>query len=240
MGMGGVGGERSPNSGSSAGTPGGRTLDPVPVGVSGLPMVGRDAGTNGNGARAPEPEVVGGCFAQLIANAGFEFGSDAWREVADTRNVIVRRDDPGLVAAGVSPQAGDYVAWLGGVPNGEYGQKYQSGLIQEVTIPAEALTLTLSGYAWVSQSELGLTPSDWAVLELDDPLVDEGAGALWQVRIWNEQDAASGWVYFETETVVLDTFKGRTVPLVADSRPDGNGTLNLWLDSLRLEARCPR
>jgi len=28
------------------------------------------------------------------------------------------------------------------------------------------------------------------------------------------------------------------LPIKADSRPDGNGTLSVFLDSLRLEARC--
>ncbi len=215
---------------------------PAGSGAGGAPAnaASGSPGQGAGGSAAPEPELIGGCFNQLIANAGFEFGVEAWREIADTRDVVVHRSNPELVQAGVSPQAGDYLAWLGGVPNGEYGQKYASTLIQEVTIPNDALSLTLSGYAWVSQSELGLTPSDWAVLELLDPLVAEGPGALWQAHLWNELDAGPGWVYFEAETILVESFRGRTLPLVVDSRPDGNGTLDLWLDSLRLEARCPR
>jgi hypothetical protein len=71
------------------------------------------------------------------------------------------------------------------------------------------------------------------VLEVDDSTADEGGGGA---------DAASpteGWVPFEAvKTIGLESMRGRTSNLVGDSRPDGNGTLSVWLDSLRLQARC--
>jgi hypothetical protein len=40
------------------------------------------------------------------------------------------------------------------------------------------------------------------------------------------------------KTTQMERFRGRTLEIMADSRPDGNGTMSMWLDSLRLEARC--
>jgi hypothetical protein len=47
-------------------------------------------------------------------------------------------------------------------------------------------------------------------------------------------------VRFDAVLPDVERIAGRTLPLVADSRPSGNGTLSVWLDSLRLEARCTR
>jgi hypothetical protein len=82
-------------------------------------------------------------------------------------------------------------------------------------------------------------PFDWAVLELSDP--DPNSSFIWQVHLWNDDELTSGWTYFEV-TLSEEVFRlaGKTVPLLADSRPNGGGTLSVWLDSLRLEARCPQ
>jgi len=73
---------------------------------------------------------------------------------------------------------------------------------------------------------------------------DTGPGdtghALWQVELFEEQDVSDGWVPFEVTTLDVAQFAGQTVQIKADSRPNGNGTMSVWLDSLRLEARCPR
>ena len=200
------------------------------------------AGTGGQGGTAPVTppvqETIGGCFNQLLANGGFESGGSGWTEIAELRDVIVERNDPALLQAGVTPQAGDYLAWIGGIPNNQF-DGYATTLQQEVAIPAEALSLTFSGYAWAVQPELGQMPFDWAVLELGDP--DPNSSFIWQVHLWNDEELTSGWTYFEV-TLSEEVFRlaGKTVPLLVDSRPNGGGTLSVWLDSLRLEARCPQ
>jgi len=189
-----------------------------------------------------EPEVIGGCFNQLLANGGFDAGHAAWQEVAPVRDVIVGRDHPALVAAGVTPQSGDYLAWIGGVANGDF-EMYETTLSQDVAIPAETLSLTLSGYVWVAQSDLGEMPSDWAVLEFSDPqapLDDPYNGLRWQVLLWSDESVTTGWTYFEVQRTEVELIRGRTLSLTGSARPAANGTLNVWLDSLRLEARCER
>ena len=225
-----TGGQEPPA--GSAGSSGAATSGPEPpVGSAG----------SGSGSEATsQPEVIGGCFNQLLGNGDFEAGHSAWQEVAPVRDVIVKRDHPGLIAAGVAPQSGDYLAWIGGVPNSDF-DFFETTISQDVAIPAETLSLTLTGYVWVAQPELGQMPADWAVLEFSDP--DPNAplnGLVWQVALWNDESVNSGWQYFEIQRTEVERLKGRTLPLIGSARSNGGGTLSVWLDSLRLEARCAR
>jgi len=199
---------------------------------------GGSTASGGSGGVAVTPSAL--CGEQLLANGDFDLGRTGWEETWEVRETVVSRTDPLLVEAGVTPQSGDYVAWLGGIDNGEFGEKYFSRITAMVTIPEDTVSLTFSGYIWVQQPELGVTPtSDWAVLEFLDPLVTEGYDNLWQIDTWGDADVSAGWVAFEyVQTNQMDRFRGRTLPIMADSRPDGNGTLSVFLDSLRLEARC--
>lgn len=194
------------------------------------------SGAAGGSGTAPR-EVA--CSEQLLQNGDFDAGHSGWTERWDLRQPIVERGDAELAAQGVEPQSGDYLAWIGGLENEEFGQKHPSGLEQYVTIPAGAVSLVFSGYAWVEQSELGLTPFDWAVLEFWDPEATGEDDVLWQVQAWNDTSVTIGWVRFEEVETNVERFRGRTLPLRLDARPDGNGTMSVWLDSLRLEARCP-
>lgn len=187
-----------------------------------------------------ETEPIGGCFEQLLPNAGFERGHAAWTETADVRDVIVSTDHPALVGTGVSPQSGNYLAWVGGVANGDFVM-YQTTLRQEVAVPAEAISLTFSGYAWVSQPDPGEPLADWAVLQVEDP--SPASNGVWQIQRWDDQSVTQGWQHFEvvtTDATILSRLAGHTVPVTTFAVPNGNGTLNVWLDSLRFEARCPR
>jgi hypothetical protein len=201
-------------------------------------------GTNSDVTASASPPAAlpsAACGEQLLANGDFDAGRTGWQETWDVRETVIGRSDPLLAATGVTPQSGEYLAWLGGVANGEFGEKYRSGLSQMVTFPEATVSLTFSGYVWVEQPELGVTPtSDWMVIELLDPLVAEGVyDDLWQIDIWNEENVTTGWVEFSyVQTMQMDRFRGRTLPIVADSRPDGNGTMSVFLDSLRLVARC--
>ncbi|HKO90338.1 MAG TPA: hypothetical protein VJU61_04255 [Polyangiaceae bacterium] len=227
-------GQSGPGEVGSAGSSGAGTIEPGP------PAGSAGSGSSTGEVAQTEPEVVGGCFNQLLGNGDFDAGHAAWQEVAPVRDVIVKRDHPGLVAAGVAPQSGDYLAWIGGVPNGEFDY-YETTLSQDVAIPAETLSLTLTGYVWVAQPQLGQNPQDWAVLEFSDP--DPNApfnGLAWQVDLWNDESVTSGWQYFEIQRTEVERLKGRTLPLIGSARSNGGGTLSVWLDSLRLEARCAR
>lgn len=239
---GGAAGSPSMMMGSSGAGPG--SVDSgVALGSGGAPGGGAAAGGGaaGSGNGTAETEVIGGCFNQLLSNGGFEREHTGWSEVSEAvHDVVVRRDTPLLLAAGMTPQAGDYLAWIGGIPNGDF-RMYHSILLQTVAIPAEAISLTLSGYYWVSQPEPNGVNVDWAVLETEDP--DPNVTALWVIKRFDKDsdNNSNGWVRFEVTTLEPALIAaGKTVTVRAASVPNGNGTLSLWLDSLRLEARCPR
>jgi len=215
------------------------------AGASALP--GGAGGASAAGASEIAPALPGNgvppvCGDQLLANGDFDAGADAgWTVTYDARAVLLSGADPALAGSGVTPQNGDFLAWLGGIPNGEFGLKYTTRIAQSVTIPENATRLTFSGYVWVTQPEPDLPLIDWAVMEFFDPSAPqtEEYQGLWQVALWNEDNVSQGWTRFEAVmTMGLEDMRGRALTLVADSRPDGNGSLNVWLDSLRLEARC--
>lgn len=183
-----------------------------------------------------EPEVIGGCSNQLLRNGDFERGAEGWRQVTASREVIVWNGHGALAPTGVTAQSGNYLAWIGGIPSGEFTM-YRTRLEQDVAIPADALSLTFSGYVWAQQPEPGLPAPDWAILEVVDPT--PGSSFLWRVQYW-EDSATPGWVYFEQTSTDIGRFAGRTVPVQVLNMPNGNGRLSIWLDSLRLEATCAR
>jgi len=224
----------------------GGSVSPVAMGAGGAAgtgVSGASAGGASAGAGAvPSNGVPVVCGEQLLANGDFDAGDDGgWNVAYDARSALVSRDDPALAGTGVAPQSGDYLVWLGGVRSTDYGLKYTTRISQPVTIPENALSVTFTGYVWVTQPEPGLPLIDWAVLELLDPanMNEQDYSGQWQVALWNESNVTQGWVPFEAErTIEIASLRGRTLMLVGDSRPDGNGTLNVWLDSLRLQARC--
>src|SRR5262249_16645310 len=87
-------------------------------------------------APPPPPDAAPTCTVmtpQLLGNPGFESGHQTWTED------INGQDGEGLIynknATQVAPQAGNYLAWLGGVTSEE------DHLYQQVTIPAGTTAL---------------------------------------------------------------------------------------------------
>lgn len=231
------GGANDPSAGGAGapGVPNAAGAGPAAV-TPGMPLgaASPDAGTAALG-----PAV---CGQQLLVNGGFDDGAVGWDEIWDARKVLFSADDPLLVSAGVRPESGSGLAWIGGVPNGEFGEKYTSGVQQEVVIPSDAIALSVSGQIWVQQPQLGepFPAVDWVVLELLDPTNPDAPEIAWQIETWSDADVSLGWVAFEGLNInEIARLRGRRLLLSAASRPDGNGTLSVWLDSLRLEARCP-
>lgn len=229
----------SPRNGAGSSTAGVGTGGSATTATPSAPL-GAAAPDAGPAALPAESAAV--CGQQLLVNGAFDEGSAGWNEIWDARQVLFSAGDPLLVAAGVAPQSGSTLAWIGGVPNGEFGQKYTSSIQQEVVIPSDAIALSVSGQIWVQQPELGqpFPAVDWVVLELLDPTPADGPSIAWQIETWSDADVSPGWVAFEALNINEIAFlRGRRLLLSAASRPDGNGTLSVWIDSLRLEARCP-
>jgi hypothetical protein len=180
--------------------------------------------------------VIGGCDNQLLANANFEAGpTPSWREESDFPGlkIIVPASDSGLVAEGVTPH-GTYLAWLGGIADNMWDH-YDVILRQDVEIPADASSLTLSGAYWIKSDDDPAGEYDGASLEFETEL-----GTMWIAVHWTNQDTTSGWQSFSGTTNDMEYLGGRTVTFVAYSRTDPMGKTSFFLDDLRLEATCGR
>jgi hypothetical protein len=232
----GAGGSPAGGSGNPAGGSGGLAGSATGSGGSGPGGGGgtpNTAGTSSGGSAGQ----VGGCDNQLLVNANFDAGPTAsWRQEADLTGIelIVRRNDADLMAAGVAPHSGDYLAWLGGIEDNQFDH-HTTILRQDVTIPAEANTLTLSGRYWIITEDSPTVAYDEAYLEFED---DEGT--IWQALPLTNTLHTTGWTAFEEYTNYVDRLAGRTVTFVAYSRTDPEGKTSFFLDSLRLEASCGR
>ena len=225
-----------PGAGGTEGLGGATPLIPS-AGASG--SGGSSAG--GAGGSSALGSIPAGCETNLLGNGNFDAGDTTWTNEYEVRSAIVAADSPELQQKGVTPYSGNYLGWLGGVANGEYGEQYVTRLTQVVNIPENVISLEFSARSWVNQPEPGLPFPyiDWAVIEFLDPLVTEGYDNLWQVGTWNEEDVTTGWVEFrDVQTEQMDRFRGRSLPIQFDSRPDGNGTFSLWLDDVSLVAHC--
>jgi len=225
------------NGGSTTGGAGG-VPEAGSAGTAGAPRGGK-GGSDGQGGSAGTPEIVGGCGHQLLHNGNFDIGPSAeWEESSDWSpglDVIVSRDSAALTAEMVAPDTGDYLAWLGGLPDNQFDHHVVM-LTQSVVIPEEAGTLTLTGKVWVRTEEEDLD-ADEAYLEfsIDDDVV-------WQAKRFSNLDAEddSDWTAFSASTSALATLRGRTLTFVAYARTDPTLKTSFWLDSLRLEAACDR
>jgi hypothetical protein len=181
--------------------------------------------------------VIGGCDNQLLHNADFEAGpTSTWNEETTWPGleIVVPASNVDLVAAGVSPYAGNWLAWLGGVPDNEWDH-HRVILRQDVTIPAEASSLTLSGRYYITSDDDPNTEYDEAYLEFE---TDEGT--VWQAQRWTNRSVTNGWMPFERIQTDMNRLGGRVVTFVAYARTDPTMQTSVFLDSLRLEAGCGR
>ncbi len=198
---------------------------------------GAAGGNQAVGGTGGAPEVVGGCDHQLLANADFERGpTPEWTQTSDWPgiDIIVAGTDATLAVEGVTPYAGNYLAWLGGIPDNPWDH-HLVVLEQTVAIPANAATLTLTGRYWVTSLDDPSAEYDEAYLEfsLDDEVV-------WQAERFTNQSVTSAWASFSSTTTEPELMAGKAVTFVAYSRTDLEGVTSFFLDSLRLEASCGR
>ncbi|HYP87010.1 MAG TPA: hypothetical protein VEQ59_02640, partial [Polyangiaceae bacterium] len=149
---------------SSGGAPvpggGGRGVDGNVAGsatTGGAPSAGAssNAGTNataGSGGSVDD-EVVGGCNAEQLKNGSFDRGAAAagWQldpmstalGITETSDVILEKQSSRLLKAGVAPQSGNYLSWLGSAAAEEPAHVT---FFQLVTVPDKVTRLVLRGY----------------------------------------------------------------------------------------------
>jgi hypothetical protein len=204
-------------------------------GVSGGTAAVPEAGAAGMG----DAGLIGGCNRQMLYNADFEAGpvqwqhESTWAGIRDVADIIVARDHPALVEAQVQPFQGDYLAWLGGVPDSQQG--WRMNLTQEITIPEDATRLVISGRIRIHTLETENDRYD----QLDISL--QTKQDFWSFHVWDNRDAGD-WRAFEQELLEdhLKIVRGRTVTFTAEAMTDAGGKTSFWLDALQLIAECGR
>jgi hypothetical protein len=237
-------GQTGGGAGTSGGTTGqtGGTGGAAMAGGTGGGGKGGSSATGGTGGGAMSGGTggvtpIGGCNNELLVNAGFESGKGVgWAETSDWPGIdlVVNEDDAALNAEGVSPYAGSFLAWLGGIPDNEWDH-HVTLIEQRVVIPATASSLTLSGRHLVTSIDDPSDEYDEAYLEFD--LNDE---VVWQSLRLTNQSTSSGWVSFSKTTNDLEGLAGQTLLFYAYARTDLTGKTSFFLDSLSLVAGCGR
>jgi hypothetical protein len=194
---------------------------------------GGAGGVSGTGGMTP----MGACDSELLVNPGFESGKDVgWEETSDWPGIdlVVNENDAALTEEGVSPYAGSFLAWLGGIPDNEWDHNVT--LIQQyVAIPATASSLTLSGRHLVKSVDDPDAEYDEAYLEFD---LDDAV--VWQSLRLTNLSASNDWISFSKTTNDLERVAGKTLLFYAYARTDPTGKTSFFLDSLSLVAGCGR
>jgi hypothetical protein len=190
---------------------------------------GGAGGQGGAGGAAPDAGSGGNpCVpTSLLVNGGFDDGDTGWVEMSGVRSpLIVKQDDPALVAAGVTPESPAYLAWLGG------GAAADNAVIsQQVTIPNDAVHVSVRGFIYITTLDDPTTPFDTANAEIVN-----GASTL-PLSDWSNADHADAWVSFDAAVGAVP-LRGMTVTFQVRAFNDDELTTSFFLDSLSLIATC--
>jgi hypothetical protein len=182
---------------------------------------------------------------ELLANGDFDLGpTPDWQEhvtYSDSLRIVVPKDDQALAAEDVQPVNGEYLAWLGGIPDNDQ-RHYTSRLHQSVRIPARTSRLSFSGWIRIKTLEPENDVAyDRAYAQIVQ--VHESPGESSVLRLfagWSNRDSGTEWVEFEFATTELDALRDRTLTLEVYSDTDQEYQTSFWFDSLSLYAECER
>ncbi len=168
----------------------------------------------------PAPDAAPGCTdvdLEVLTNANFDLGPGSeWVESSGAALDLVTTDFS-------SPHSGSYVGWLAGYSGGT------DILYQQITVPAGATALSISGFITIGTQEL-FGAWDFADLELRTT-----TNALLEgLASWSNVHAASGWQSFSMTPV--GDYQGQTIRLYMRAQTDGSNYTNFVFDSLSVKA----
>jgi hypothetical protein len=197
------------------GGPPGATPD---AGPSAADAGGDDATAGGHDA-AP---CVDGSF-QLLANPGFDEGAVGWTEVGGPINYPDEQIP-------VEVQAGTRAALLGRPVAAE------QRLAQIVSIPADTVSLTWSGYTCFVTARVDAS-TDAVRLDLLTP----GGGTLQALAMFGDEDAGGGCNWAARTLPLASPHAGEEVELAFSAHSDNSGLTSFYFDTLALQAvvDCP-
>jgi hypothetical protein len=223
-------------SGASAGSSG--TTGGGGAGGAGTSGTGGTAGGGaGGGAGIGNPSGCG----ELLTNGGFEQDRLGWDVMTSYANLelnvheaIVDRDDDALAAIGVTPYAGDFLAWAGGIPDSN--RNHSLFVTQPIVISENVTELIFSGQFSIESDE----PIDEFYDALYVEVLDLDYQRVWQFGAFSNQHAGPWFAIdpIEPDSGALDLMRGGQLHMGIYSRTDSNTVTHFFFDELSLVAVC--
>lgn len=203
----------------------------------GVTQAAQGGNAQGGNASGGAPQGGSDQCGELLINGAFDAGVTGWSEYSSWPGLepIARKGDAGLAAQGVAPYSGDYLAWLGGIPDVDFGHHEYVRLSQQVQIPASTAALRMSGVVWVKHSVPANDYGSIALFELgaDNP-------SLYFELFDDETPPMTGWTSFTITSSGSDIagLLGKTLTFELDSDTDAEVETHFFFDSLSLTAIC--
>jgi hypothetical protein len=187
------------------------------------------AGSGSAGVAASDGRAGGAsgpfaCSTELLANGGFEAGSEPWISFTTGQDpLIYASSDDGY--DGVTPRSGQRLGWLGGVAS------EVNRLSQTVSLPAGASAVTFAGALRIQILE------QHALVDfLRVSLVSDGQRLA--VLEFDNGDATADWFELTGPVVDVTAYAGRTLTLELESEIGAGPGTNFFLDDLTLVVAC--
>lgn len=158
----------------------------------------------------------GGGAVELISNGGFESGTTPW---SASSGVITN-------AAGETAHAGTHFAWLDG-----YGSATTDTLAQTVTIPASAVSATLSFWMHIDTAETSTTK---AYDTLSVQLQNSSGTVLTTLATYSNLNANTGYAQKSFNVIA---YKGQTVKVYFKGVEDSVDQTSFVIDDVSLKSQ---
>jgi hypothetical protein len=160
----------------------------------------------------PTPTPVPGGCGERLTNTGFESGTAPWVQSSTGGYQLIDT---------TRPRTGSYSAYMGGYNNGT------DTLYQQVTIPSNATSATMSYWRYVTTQESGSTPYDYLYVE-----VRSTTGALLGTlqTVSNGTTPKNSWV--QTSNLNLIAYKGQTVRIQFRATTDPSLVTSFFVDDV--------
>jgi hypothetical protein len=152
--------------------------------------------------------------AEKLVNGGFEAGATGWTQ--NSANDLI---------SSFYPHSGTWGAYLGGVNNAD------DTLAQQVALPADAMTITLTAWWAIATEEAGVG-FDRMIASLRRP---DGA-LLADLFTVDSSSTANVWDQAELD---VTNYRGQTVILQFHATTDASNLTDFYLDDISLVACLP-
>lgn len=157
---------------------------------------------------------------QLLSNADLDAGPGGGWVESGAYPIVLSITDP-VTPLPVTPQSGNYAAWMGGVDSATMA------LYQDVAVPPDSSAMRVTGYRYITTEEMSGDFDLWTAT-----IRGTGDSVLETLGTFSNADAADAWIPF-SYTLTSD-FAGQTIRLHLESVNDFSNITSFFVDSLAL------